>query len=38
MADLAKAKAFAASRSLADAMRNAGVVGKPTFDFLGPER
>jgi hypothetical protein len=38
MADLAKAKAFAASRSLADAMKRAGVVGKPVFYFLGPER
>jgi hypothetical protein len=38
MADLAKAKAFTASKSLADAMKKAGVVGKPSFDFLGPER
>ena len=38
MADLAKAKAFTASRSLADAMKNAGVVSKPDFYFLGPER
>jgi hypothetical protein len=38
MTDLAKAKAFAASKSLADAMKNAGVVGKPDFYFLGPER
>jgi hypothetical protein len=37
-ADLAKAKAFTASKSLADAMRKAGVVGKPEFDFLGPPR
>ena len=38
MADLAKAKAFTTSTSLADAMKNAGVVGKPDFYFLGPER
>ncbi len=38
MADVAKAKAFTASKSLADAMQNAGVVGKPDFYFLGPER
>ena len=38
MADLAKAKAFAASPSLADAMKSAGVVGKPDIYFLGPER
>ena len=37
-ADLAKAKAFTASKSLADAMRKAGVVGRPEFYFLGPER
>ena len=37
-ADLAKAKAFTTSKSLADAMRKAGVVGKPEFFFLGPER
>ena len=37
-ADLAKAKAFTTSKSLADAMKNAGVVGKPDFYFLGPER
>ena len=34
MADLAKAKAFTTSKSLADAMKNAGVVGKPDFRFL----
>ena len=38
MSDLAKAKAFTASKSLADAMKSAGVVGKPDFYFLGPER
>ena len=38
MTDLAKAKAFTTSKSLADAMRNAGVVGKPNFYFLGAER
>ena len=38
MADLAKAKAFTVSKSLANAMRNAGVVGKPDFYFLGAER
>jgi hypothetical protein len=38
MADLAKAKDFTASKSLADAMKNAGVVGKPEFHFLGAER
>lgn len=38
VADLAKAKAFTASKSLADAMKNAGVVGKPDFYFLGAER
>ena len=38
MTDVAKAKAFTASKSLADAMRKAGVVGKPVFYFLGPER
>jgi len=37
-ADLAKAKAFTTSKSLAEAMRKAGVVGKPEFFFLGPER
>ncbi len=37
-ADLAKAKAFTTSKSLADAMREAGVVGRPEFFFLGPER
>ena len=38
MTDLAKAQAFTKSKSLADAMKNAGVVGKPDFYFLGPER
>lgn len=38
MADVAKAKAFTTSDSLAEAMRNAGVVGKPDFYFLGAER
>jgi len=38
MADLANAKAFTVSKSLADAMKNAGVVGKPEFYFLGAER
>ena len=38
MADLAKAKAFTASKSLKDAMKNAGVAGKPEFIFLGAER
>jgi hypothetical protein len=38
MADVAKAKAFTASKSLADAMKSAGVVGKPDFYFLGPPR
>ena len=38
MADLAKAKAFTASKSLADAMKTAGVVGKPDFTFLAAER
>jgi hypothetical protein len=34
MADVAKAKAFAGSASLADAMKNAGVIGKPDIYFL----
>ena len=38
MADPAKAKAFTASKSLADAMKTAGVVGKPDFYLLGAER
>jgi hypothetical protein len=38
MADLAKAKAFTASKSLADAMKSAGVVGKPDIWFLTAER
>jgi hypothetical protein len=38
MADVAKAKAFTRSKSLADAMRKAGVVGKPVFYFLGAVR
>ena len=38
MADLAKAKAFTASKNLADAMASAGVVGKPSFFFLAPPR
>ena len=38
MADLAKAKAFTASKSLADAMKTAGVVGKPDFTFLAAEQ
>ena len=38
MGDLAKAKAFTGSKSLADAMKRAGVVGKPDFFFLGVER
>lgn len=36
MADLAKGKAFMTSKSLADAMKKAGVVGKPEFFLLGP--
>ena len=36
--DLAKAKAFTTSQNLADAMKNAGVVGKPDFWFLAAER
>jgi hypothetical protein len=38
MADVARAKAFTSSKSLADAMAAAGVVGKPEFFFIGPER
>jgi hypothetical protein len=38
MADVAKAKAFTTSPSLAKAMKGAGVVGKPDFEFLGAER
>jgi hypothetical protein len=38
MADVAKAKAFTASKSLADAMKSAGVVSKPDFYFLAAER
>jgi len=38
MADVAKARAFTTSKNLADAMKGAGVVGKPDFFFLGPER
>jgi hypothetical protein len=38
MADLAKAKAFTASKGLADAMKNAGVVGKPDIWFLSAEK
>jgi hypothetical protein len=38
MASLAKAKAFTTSKSLADAMRKSGVVGKPVFYFLSPAR
>ncbi|HEY2483075.1 MAG TPA: hypothetical protein VGI30_12895 [Caulobacteraceae bacterium] len=34
MADVAKGKAFASSKSLAEAMARAGVVGKPSFYFL----
>ena len=34
MADLARGKAFAASKDLAAAMARAGVVGKPSFYFL----
>jgi hypothetical protein len=38
MADLAKARAFAVSKSLADAMKGAGVVGKPDIWFLTAEK
>jgi len=38
MGDVAKARAFTTSASLAEAMKNAGVVGKPDFYFLGPNR
>ena len=38
MTDLAKAKAFTKSKSLADAMKKAGVVGKPDFYFLSPAK
>ncbi|MGH3429338.1 MAG: hypothetical protein ACRDQZ_17525 [Mycobacteriales bacterium] len=38
MADVAKAKAFASSKSLADAMVAAGVVGKPDIYFIGLPR
>ena len=38
MADVAKATAFTASKSLANAMRKAGIVGRPVFYFLGLER
>ena len=38
MADVAKAKAFTASKSLANAMKSAGIVGKPDFHFLAVER
>jgi hypothetical protein len=38
MADVSKAKAFTTSKSLADAMAAAGVVGKPDFYFIGPTR
>jgi hypothetical protein len=38
MADVAKAKAFAGSKSLSDAMMAAGVVGKPDINFIGPTR
>lgn len=38
MADLAKAKAFTASKNLAKAMASAGVVGKPSFLFLRATR
>jgi hypothetical protein len=34
MADVAKGKAFAASKDLAAAMARAGVVGKPSFYFF----
>jgi len=34
MADLAKAKAFASSKTLADTMSKAGVVGKPEILFM----
>jgi hypothetical protein len=34
MSDLAKAKAFASSKTLADAMTRAGVVGKPDIMYL----
>lgn len=34
MADLAKAKAFAASKDLAAKMKSAGVVGKPTIEYI----
>lgn len=34
MADLAKAKAFSSSKTLADTMSKAGVMGKPEFLFL----
>jgi hypothetical protein len=39
MADVAKAKAFAASDDLKAAMERAGVTGSPSVDFLeGPIR
>ena len=38
MADEAKAKAFAASKGLRDAMKKAGVAGKPDIMFLTPEK
>ncbi|HEY2710301.1 MAG TPA: hypothetical protein VGI95_19850 [Caulobacteraceae bacterium] len=38
MAGVAKAKAFASSKALADRMAAAGVVGKPDFYFTGPTR
>jgi len=36
MADVAKARTFATSKSLADAMTKAGVMGKPQIMFLAP--
>ena len=38
VSDVAKARAFTTSQGLADAMKRAGVVGKPDFYILAPER
>ena len=38
MTDVAKARAFTESQDLANAMKGAGVVGKPDFFFLSAER
>ena len=38
MADIAKARSFAASKALAETMAKAGVVGKPQILFLAPPK